>query len=147
MSFLRSIWKKPNEVSLFPAFDEFEKYYHFQDGVFKTVLNGNDPKTGKTVSDVMQMLVSKLTDVTTAEIPADKVSPFQVKLSTIKERVNKFCIEAILNISNANGVNEVNITAIETSSKEFNDLCKKVGVQGCELSTQKHVSNDFKRLS
>jgi hypothetical protein len=145
MSFLRSIWKKPNEVSLFPAFDEFEKYYHFQDGVFKTVLNGNDPKTGKTVSDVMQMLVSKLTDVTTAEIPADKVSPFQVKLSTIKERVNKFCIEAILNISNANGVNEVNITAIETSSKEFIDPVSLSGVQFLRAYMRKNLDKKLWR--
>jgi aryl-alcohol dehydrogenase-like predicted oxidoreductase len=132
MSFLRSFGKKSEAVSSFPAFDEFEKYYNSQNEVISAVLKGKDPKTGKTVSDLMLALVLKFTDVTTAGMTPDKISPYQSKLSAIKERVNKFCLEAIPNISNANGVNEANITSIETSLKTFNELYKKVGVQGYE---------------
>jgi hypothetical protein len=108
-----------------------------QNEVISAVLKGCDPKTGKTVSDLIQTLVLKLADVTTAGMTADKISPYQAKLLAIKERVNKFCIEAIPNISNANGVNEVNIAAIEKSLKAFNELYKKVGVQGYQPPTYK----------
>jgi hypothetical protein len=135
MSFLRSLWKKPQEASLFPALDEFEKYYNSQNQVMSAVIKGTDPKTGKTVSDLMQTLVIKFADVTTSGMTADEISSYHTKLLAIKERVNKFCIEAIPNISNANGVNEVNIAAIEKSLKAFNELYKKVGAQGYQPPT------------